>query len=103
VQWCFSGTYLTDTVTALKLFRAPVIAAIDVHATGFEWEHEITARVLASGHVIREVAIRYHPRSRAEGKKIRARDWFVAVATYMRLGRRPIGRRLTARSATSRS
>jgi glycosyltransferase involved in cell wall biosynthesis len=103
VQWCFSGTYLSDTVTALKLFRGPVIRAIGLHATGFELDHEITARVLAAGYEIREVPIRYHPRSRAEGKKIRARDWLTAVATYLRVGRRPTGRRLTARNATSRS
>jgi glycosyltransferase involved in cell wall biosynthesis len=103
VQWCFSGRYLTDTVTALKLFRAPVLAGIDLRSTGFELDHEVTAKVLRAGHTIREVPIRYHPRSRAEGKKIRARDWVIAVVTYLREGRRPPARGLNQRSATSRS
>jgi hypothetical protein len=80
--------HLTDPATALKLFRAPVLHALDLHARGFELDHELTAHVLAAGHAIREVPVRYHPRTRREGKKIRARDWFLAVATYARIGRR---------------
>jgi glycosyltransferase involved in cell wall biosynthesis len=103
VQWWFSGEFLTDTVTALKLTRRPVVSALELQAVGFELDHELTARILAAGHTIREVPIRYHPRSRAEGKKIRARDWLIAVVTYRRVGRRPTRGRVTARSATSRS
>ncbi len=87
VQWVFTGQYLTDTVTALKLFRAPVIKGITLRTTGFELDHEITSKVLGRGHTIREVPIRYYPRSREEGKKIGARDWFIAVRTYWRYGR----------------
>jgi hypothetical protein len=88
VQWWFTGQYLTDTVTALKLFRGPVIKGITLSTTGFELDHEITSKVLRTGARIREVPIRYTPRSRKEGKKIGARDWFVAVRTYARYGRR---------------
>lgn len=101
VQWWFSGMWLTDVVTALKLVRASALDGLELRATGFELDHEITAKLLAAGHVIREVPVRYHPRTRAEGKKIRARDWLRAVATYWRDGRRP-PRGLTAPSATSR-
>ena len=87
VQWWFTGQYLTDTVTALKLFRAPVIKGIDLRTSGFELDHEITSKVLGRGGRIREVPIRYYPRSREEGKKIGARDWFIAVRTYARYGR----------------
>jgi glycosyltransferase involved in cell wall biosynthesis len=89
VQWWFTGQYLTDTVTALKLFRAPVIKALELQTSGFELDHEITSKVLGAGFRIREVPIRYHPRSREEGKKIGARDWFTAVRTYANYGRRP--------------
>jgi glycosyltransferase involved in cell wall biosynthesis len=88
VQWWFTGQYLTDTVTALKLFRAPVIRELDLVTSGFELDHEITAKVLGRGRTIREVPIRYYPRSREEGKKIGARDWFIAVRTYARHSRR---------------
>ena len=88
VQWWFTGQYLTDTVTALKLFRAPVIKEIELVTSGFELDHEITAKILGRGRIIREVPIRYHPRSREEGKKIGARDWIIAVKTYARHSRR---------------
>ena len=84
IQWWFTGQYLTDTVTALKLFRAPVIKPLELLTSGFELDHEITAKILGRGNTIREVPIRYYPRSREEGKKIGARDWFIAVRTYAR-------------------
>ena len=88
VQWWFTGQFLTDTVTALKLFRATVIKDLDLRTSGFELDHEITSRILGQGCRIREVPIRYYPRDRADGKKIGARDWFIAVRTYARYGRR---------------
>jgi glycosyltransferase involved in cell wall biosynthesis len=88
IQWWFTGRFLTDTVTALKLFRAPVIKDIELRTSGFELDHEITSRILARGCRIREVPIRYYPRDRSEGKKIGARDWFIAVRTYAKYARR---------------
>ncbi len=87
VQWWFTGQFLTDTVTALKLFRSPVIKGVELTTNGFELDHEITSRILAKGCRIREVPIRYYPRDRSEGKKIGARDWFIAVRTYARYSR----------------
>ena len=83
----FTGCYLTDTVTALKLFRAEDIKTLALRTTGFELDHEITAKLLARGRLIGEVPIRYFPRSRAEGKKIGLRDWFIAVRTFARYRR----------------
>lgn len=88
VQWWFTGQFLTDTVTALKLFRAPVIKALELRTNGFELDHEITSKILARRCVIREVPIRYYPRSREEGKKIGFRDWLTAVRTYARYASR---------------
>jgi dolichol-phosphate mannosyltransferase len=87
VQWWFTGRMLTDTVTALKLFRAPIIKEMPLETSGFELDHEITSRVLSRGGTIREVPIRYSPRGREAGKKIGARDWFIAVRTYARYSR----------------
>ena len=77
-----TGTYLTDTVTALKLFRRNVIKSLSLQTTGFELDHEISSKILAEGHVIKEVPISYFPRSKADGKKIGLRDWFVALRTF---------------------
>ena len=82
VAWLFTGRYLTDTVTALKLFRRTQIAVLPLETTGFELDHEITARMLARGRTIAEVPIRYYPRSREEGKKIGARDWVIGTRTF---------------------
>jgi dolichol-phosphate mannosyltransferase len=80
----FTGRYLTDTVTALKLFHRNQIAALEFETSGFELDHEITARMAHGGARFVEVPIRYSPRSREEGKKIGMRDWFVAVRTFAR-------------------
>jgi dolichol-phosphate mannosyltransferase len=84
VAWLFTGTYLTDTVTAFKLFHRGDIAALPLETSGFELDHEITARMIARGKTIAEVPIRYYPRSREEGKKIGARDWFIGTRTFWR-------------------
>ncbi|MEO6239578.1 MAG: glycosyltransferase family 2 protein [Vicinamibacterales bacterium] len=87
VAWMFTGTFLTDTVTAFKLFSREEVAALPLETNGFELDHELTARMLARGRSIVEVPIRYYPRSREEGKKIGARDWFIAVRTFWRYRR----------------
>jgi hypothetical protein len=77
-----TGRYLTDTVTALKLFSRSALSTLDLQTTGFELDHEITAKMLAAGHQIVEVPVRYVPRTREEGKKIGLRDWFIAARTF---------------------
>ena len=80
----FTGRYLTDTVTALKLFHRDQLAGIALDTSGFELDHEITAKMAHRGARFVEVPIRYSPRTREEGKKIGMRDWFVAVRTFVR-------------------
>jgi dolichol-phosphate mannosyltransferase len=87
IAWLFTGQFLTDTVTAFKLFRREELAALPLETSGFELDHEITARMIARGKTIAEVPIRYYPRSREEGKKIGARDWVIAVRTFWRYRR----------------
>lgn len=84
VGYVFTGHYLTDTVTALKLFPRTLLTSLTLVTTGFELDHEITAKLLARGHRIVEVPIQYFPRSRAEGKKIGLRDWVIAIRTFYR-------------------
>jgi glycosyltransferase involved in cell wall biosynthesis len=82
VMWATTGHYITDTVTALKLFPRTLLPSLALETKGFETDHEITAKVLARGLRIAEVPVKYMPRSRDEGKKIGARDWFVGVKTF---------------------
>ncbi len=86
VAYCLTGAYLTDTVTALKLFKSDVIKSLTLVTTGFELDHEITSLVLAKGLKITEVPVHYYPRSKAEGKKIGLSDWLTAIRTYRRFG-----------------
>jgi dolichol-phosphate mannosyltransferase len=88
VAWLFTGGFLTDTVTALKVYPRSLLLDLALESTGFELDHEMTAKVLARGYRIVEVPVQYFPRSRAEGKKIGARDWVRAARTFWRFGRR---------------
>jgi len=79
------GTALTDEPTCYKAFRTSLLRSLPLRCTGFEFCPEVTALVAARGIRIREVPIRYYPRKTSEGKKIRAKHWFEAVATLLRL------------------
>ena len=85
-RW-YTGTYLSDTVTALKMVRREALQGLDLETSGFELDHELTCKLLARGCKIAEVPIHYHPRGRKEGKKIGYADWARAVATFRRYGR----------------
>jgi hypothetical protein len=50
----------------------------------FEFCPEVTAKVRRLGYRIHEVPVSYNPRGILEGKKIRARDGFEAIATLIR-------------------
>ncbi len=67
------GSRLTDMATAYKLIRTSVIKRIRLRCTGFEFEPEITAKLLRLGYSIPEVPISYIPRTTEQGKKI---HWF---------------------------
>ena len=82
-----TGRYLTDTVTALKLFPRTLLNDLDLKTSGFELDHEITSKVLARGYRIVEVPIQYFPRSREEGKKIGTKDWIRGLRTFWRYRR----------------
>lgn len=78
------GSRLTDMETAYKVFRADVLRRLRLRSVGFEFEPEVTAKLLRAGIRIVEVPISYAPRSVQEGKKISWRDGLTAVATLVR-------------------
>ena len=51
----FVPMFITDTVTAYKLFKAPILKGMTLETTGFETDHEISCKVLAQGLRIKEV------------------------------------------------
>ncbi|MBI4736154.1 MAG: glycosyltransferase family 2 protein [candidate division NC10 bacterium] len=78
------GGALTDMETCYKVFRADVIKNIQIRANRFEFEPEITAKVLKRGHKIVELPISYYGRDRAEGKKLSWRDGIGALWTLLK-------------------
>jgi dolichol-phosphate mannosyltransferase len=73
------GCKLTDIETCYKVFRTDIIKKIKLRCMGFEFEPEVTAKLLRSGNKIYEVPISYKPRTRREGKKINWKDGIKAV------------------------
>lgn len=73
------GCSLTDMETAYKLFRTEVIHRVRLRSVGFEFEPEVTAKLLRLGYRIAEVPINYNPRTVEEGKKIRWTDGIKAI------------------------
>jgi glycosyltransferase involved in cell wall biosynthesis len=73
------GAALTDMETCYKIMRTDVARSLGLTADRFDIEPEITARLLRQGHRIREMPVRFDPRSRAQGKKIRWRDGIRAL------------------------
>lgn len=77
-------TIISDMETGYKVFAAEVIKGIPLRSRRFEFEPEITAKVLKRGHRIYEVPISYTGREYSEGKKITWRDGFIALWTLIR-------------------
>lgn len=83
---------ITDMETCYKCFRAEVLRRITIESDGFDFEPEITAKILRLGYRIHEVPISYEPRSRSQGKKIGWRDGLKAVGVLVRYRMTPLAR-----------
>ena len=75
---------LSDMETCYKVFCADVVKGIPLRSRRFEFEPEITAKVLKRGYRIFEVPISYYGREYEEGKKITWREGPKAVWTLIK-------------------
>ena len=75
---------LTDMETGYKVFKRFVVDEMPLHARGFDFEPEFTAKVLKRKFHIFEVPITFNPRDYNEGKKIKLSDAFIAVWTLIK-------------------
>lgn len=64
------GQWITDMETGYKLFPKKAVEKIKLNAKGFEFEPEITSKLLKQGYKIKEVSISVNPRGYEEGKKL---------------------------------
>jgi len=84
------NSYLSDIMTCHKVMRTEILQSLELKSPGFDIEPEITGKLLARGHRIYEVPVRYKARGRDEGKKLTAVDGLRVLRTLLEC-------RLTAR------
>jgi len=75
---------LSDMETGYKLFKVDIISGLKLNCQRFEFEPEVTAKILKKGIRIYEVPISYAGREYDEGKKITWRDGLPAIWTLIK-------------------
>lgn len=75
---------LTDLETCYKAIKTDLLRSIPIRSNDFRFEVEITFKLAKRGARVFEVPIRYLPRTREEGKKIKARDGVRAIMAMFR-------------------
>lgn len=78
------GNSVTDMETCYKVFKKDVLKGVELKANRFDFEPEITAKILKRGYKIYEVPIKVKPRGYNEGKKITWKDGFIAIWTLLK-------------------
>ncbi|MBW2991935.1 glycosyltransferase family 2 protein [Candidatus Woesearchaeota archaeon] len=74
------GSKITDMETCYKAFHRDVLDKIKLRARRFDFEPEITAKILKKGFKITEIPVRFKPRTFKQGKKITWIDGIKAMS-----------------------
>ncbi len=77
------GTQLTDVYSCYKLIPLSYLKSFRLERNGFESEAEILAKLLSMPVRIKEVPVTYHGRTVKQGKKIKFRDFFLALQALL--------------------
>ena len=85
----YSST-LSDMETCYKLFDRRVLEGITIQSDKFDFEPEITAKILRRGYRVYEVPISYAGREFDEGKKISWHDGFAALKALIKFRFTPL-------------
>ncbi|MFH1289812.1 MAG: glycosyltransferase family 2 protein [Nanoarchaeota archaeon] len=72
-------TKITDMETCYKVFRKELLKDIKIESNSFNFEPEITSKLLKKGYKIKEMPIKYNPRTKEQGKKIKIKDGLIAL------------------------
>lgn len=79
------GAWITDMETCYKLFPANIGKSFKLRSKRFDFEPEITAKLLKAGFKITELPISTKPRGYEEGKKLRTfHDGSIALWTLLK-------------------
>jgi len=87
LTWLINVLYhsrITDSYTCYKAFQTDVLRSLPLRAKRFEFEAEITVKLLKKGYQLYEVPISYSPRTLREGKKIGWRDALLGILTILK-------------------
>lgn len=82
----FTNLNMTDMETGYKVFKKDAIKSINLKEHSFGIEPEITIKLAKKKYKFFEVGISYRGRSYSEGKKITAKDAFIALYCIFRYG-----------------
>ena len=76
---------ISDMETGFKVFKRSVLKEVmPLHSSGFDFEPEFTAKLFKRKVSLFEVPIAFNPRDYSQGKKIKARDGFLALWTLVK-------------------
>jgi len=75
---------LTDMETCYKVFKRDIFKKVKIKCDRFDFEPEITAKVLKQGVRLYELPISYYGRDYDEGKKITWKDGIWAILALIR-------------------
>lgn len=78
------GSTISDMETCYKAFKTEIIKNIKINSNRFDFEPEITAKILKKKYILKEVAINYKGRNHNEGKKINYKDGLCAIFTLIK-------------------
>lgn len=81
---CLYGSRVTDMETCYKVIDRKLMVSLRLVANRFDFEPEITAKILKKCVKIIEIPIKVKPRSYAQGKKIGWRDGLIAIWTLIK-------------------
>lgn len=87
VTWATNIIYqvwISDEPTCYKCFSSKIFKKYSFEGNKFEFEPELTAKVIRLGYEIHEVPIHYYPRKIEEGKKIKWTDGVDAIKELLR-------------------
>ncbi len=75
---------VTDMETCYKVFRAEVLKNLSIRANKFDFEPEVTAKLLKKGCKYFELPISYSARKKIDGKKIGFKDGIQAIGVLFK-------------------
>lgn len=79
------GQWITDMETCYKLFPRKALEGTNLNSRRFDFEPEITAKLMKKGYKILEIPISTNPRGYEEGKKLNTvRDGTIALYTLIK-------------------